>query len=151
MQQYGPLDGEGHDEDADCHAARSVAAEEGHQQPKAKESLEVDIPETWRRRCRRMRLEQRVQADTLLPAAPPEGAWTPPALTGLRELKAQARINQPCSTYVCLQPGCIWPWMSLDISSGDPETLLFVLATAKAIPTQCDPTTLCSGSCPLCS
>ena len=65
LDQYSPLDGEGHDEDADGHAAWAVAAEERHEEPEAQESLEVDIPETWRRRGRRT---------GLLPAGPPGGA-----------------------------------------------------------------------------
>lgn len=57
LDQDGPLDGEGHDEDADGHTAWPVAAEESHQEPEAEEILEVDMPETWQGRGRRMGLE----------------------------------------------------------------------------------------------
>lgn len=57
LEQQSPLDGKGHHQDADGHSARSIRAEEGHQEAKAKKSLEVDIPEPWRRRGSRMGLK----------------------------------------------------------------------------------------------
>lgn len=70
----------------------------------------------------------------LLPAGPPEGAQTPPALTGFGDLKASADINQLRVSGTVVDLALDLPWRSPAERSG---------GAGKATPV-----TLCSGSWP---
>lgn len=75
LDQNSPLDGKGYDEDADGRTAWPIAAEECHQEPEAEQHLDVDIPETWWKRGRKMGLE------VLKAGSHPPACWS---LRGLR-------------------------------------------------------------------
>lgn len=75
LDQNSPLGGKGYDEDADGRTAWPIAAKECHQEPEAEQHLDVDIPETWWKRGRKMGLE------VLRAGSHPPACWS---LRGLR-------------------------------------------------------------------